>query len=58
MINVARRPDILKRMRDEFLAYASKDPVSSDNTMSKKDMLNKILDLEATQDLDYLNYVL
>ena len=58
MINLARRPDILKRMREEFLAYASKNSAYSDRTMSKKDMLNVILDLTATQDLDYLNYVM
>ena len=58
MMNVARRPDVLKRMRDEFLAYASKNLVSDDSTMSKRDILDRILDLKATHDLEYLNYVM
>ena len=58
VINVARRPDILKRMRDEFLAYTAKNLASSDSTMSKRDILNRILDLKATQDLEYLNLVI
>ena len=58
MMNVARRPDVLKRMRDEFLAYASKNLVSDDSTMSNRDILDRILDLKATQDLEYLNYVM
>ena len=57
MINVARRPDILKKIRDEFKAYASKISATGDNFKSKKDILSEILDLNATQDLDYLNYV-
>ena len=58
MINVARRPDIQKMMRDEFLAYASKNRALGDSSKSKRDILNEILDLKATQDLAYLNYVL
>ena len=58
MINVARRPDVLKRMRDEFLAYTAKNLVSSDVTMSKRDILKRILDLKASQELEYLNYVM
>ena len=58
MINVARRPDILKKMRDEFLNYVSKNLASDDSTMSKRDILDRILDLKATQDLEYLNYVM
>ena len=58
MLNVARRPDILKRMRDEFLAYTAKNLESSDVTTSKRDILKRILDLKATQDLEYLNYVM
>ena len=58
MINVARKPDVLKRMRDEFLAYTSKNLPSDDNPMSKRDILDEILDLKATQDLEYLNYVM
>ena len=58
MINVAREPDVLKRMRDEFLAYTSKNLPSDDSTMSKRDILDRILDLKATQDLEYLNYVM
>ena len=55
MINVARRPDILKKIRDEVKAYASKISATGDNFKSKKDILSEILDLNATQDLDYLN---
>ena len=58
MINVARRPDVLKKMRDEFIAYASKNLALDDSTKSKKDILHEILDLKATQDLEYLNYVM
>ena len=58
MINVARRPDVLRRMRDEFSAYASNNLPSDDSTLSKRDILERVLDLEATQDLEYLNYVM
>ena len=58
MINVARRPDILKKLRDEFVSYASKHPASETSTKSKKEIMYEILDLEATQDLEYLNHVL
>ena len=58
MINVARRPDILKKLRDEFVAYASKHPASETSTKSKKEIMYEILDLETAQDLEYLNHVL
>ena len=58
MINVARRPDILKKLRDEFVSYASKHPASETSTKSKKEIMYEILDLETTQDLEYLNRVL
>ena len=58
MLNAARRPDILKRMRDEFLAYNAKNLEFSDVTTSKRDILQRKLDLKATQDLEYLNYVM
>ena len=58
MINVARRPDVLKKMRDEFISYASKHPASESSTKTKKEIMHEILDLEATQDLEYLNQVM
>ena len=58
MINVARRPDILKKLRDEFVSYASKHPASETSTKSKKEIMFEILDLETAQDLEYLNHVL
>ena len=58
MINVARRPDILKKLRDEFVSYASKHPASETSTKSKKEIMYEILDLETAQDLEYLNHVL
>ena len=58
MINVARKLDVLKKMRDEFIAYASKNQALDDSTKLKKDILHEILDLKATQDLEYLNYVM
>ena len=52
----AREPASLKKIRDEFMAYAKNHPASEDSTKTEREAMYEIMDLEATQDLEYLNH--
>ena len=52
----AREPASLKKIRDEFMAYAKNHPASEDSSKNEREAMYEIMDLEATQDLEYLNH--
>ena len=55
LLYLAKRPDALKKIREEFMTLSSKHPAAEDSTKNKKEAMAGIIDLETVQDLEYLH---
>jgi len=48
----------LKKIRDEFVAVASKHPEAEDGKKSKQEVIDKVCNVETMHDLEYLSLVM
>ena len=54
----AQSPASLKKIREEFIAVASKHPDAESGDKSKREVIDKVVNLETTHDLEYLSWVI
>jgi hypothetical protein len=47
----------LKKIRDEFIEVASNHPEAESGSKSKREVIEKVVNLKTINDLEYLNWV-
>ena len=58
MVHCSQSPASLKKIRDEFIAKAKKHPEVESGKRPKREIIDKVVNLESMYDLEYLNWVL
>ena len=58
MIHCAQSPTSLKKMRDEFVALASKRSGAEKGDKTRREVVDEVVDFEFVNELEYLSWVL